>query len=87
MTAPASRPALRTGRFLVAALVLALLTVALWSFLPAGHAHALPPGGPQGPDGPGGADSSVTVDLEGLTDKPGTSIAVLLTLASSCRSS
>ncbi|MBC2962408.1 flagellar type III secretion system pore protein FliP [Nocardioides deserti] len=61
-------------------MVLALLTVALWSFLPAGHAHALPPGGPQGPDGPGGADSSVTVDLEGLTDKPGTSIAVLLTL-------
>ncbi|GGO77936.1 flagellar type III secretion system pore protein FliP [Nocardioides deserti] len=80
MTLLADRPALRPGRFLVAALVLALLTVALWSFLPAGHAHALPPGGPQGPDGPGGADSSVTVDLEGLTDKPGTSIAVLLTL-------
>ncbi|WKN47601.1 flagellar type III secretion system pore protein FliP [Nocardioides sp. Arc9.136] len=44
------------------------------------HALALPPGGPQGPDGPDGGDNSVTVDLEGLTDKPGTSVAVLLTL-------
>ncbi|MDN4173546.1 flagellar type III secretion system pore protein FliP [Nocardioides sp. SOB77] len=82
MSAAARRPALRPGRLVGPALLLALVTVALWLVLPAGAAHAaLPPGGPQGPDGPGGAgDTSVTVDLEGLTDKPGTSVAVLLTL-------
>ncbi len=36
---------------------------------------------PEGPDGPGGPEQpTVTVELDGLTDKPGTSIAVLLTL-------
>jgi len=42
----------------------------------------LPPDGPSGPDGPGGPgnDTSVTVDLEGLTDKPTTSVTLILTL-------
>ncbi|WP_235537179.1 flagellar type III secretion system pore protein FliP [Nocardioides sp. Soil805] len=38
------------------------------------------PRGPQGPDGPG-SDSSVTIDLDGLTDKPGTPVTVILALS------
>jgi flagellar biosynthetic protein FliP len=39
------------------------------------------PQGPQGPRGPSGAgDPSVTVELDGLTDKPGTSVQLLLGL-------
>ncbi|WP_182525722.1 flagellar type III secretion system pore protein FliP [Nocardioides dongkuii] len=38
------------------------------------------PGGPRGPGGPGGSDSSVTIDLEGLADKPSSSVTVLITL-------
>ncbi|MFS3127110.1 flagellar type III secretion system pore protein FliP [Nocardioides sp. Bht2] len=40
---------------------------------------ALDPVGPGGPEGPSN-NSSITVDLEGLTDKPTTSVTVLLTL-------
>ncbi|CAM3339275.1 flagellar type III secretion system pore protein FliP [Nocardioides dubius] len=40
---------------------------------------ALDPVGPGGPDGPDNS-STVTVDLEGLTDKPTTSVTVLLTI-------
>ncbi|WP_241153718.1 flagellar type III secretion system pore protein FliP [Nocardioides pantholopis] len=36
------------------------------------------PEGPRGPNGTG--DSSVTVELDGLTDKPSTSVTVLITL-------
>ena len=36
------------------------------------------PGGPAGPGGPSG--TGVTVDLDGLTDKPSTSVSVLITL-------
>jgi flagellar biosynthetic protein FliP len=36
------------------------------------------PGGPNGPGGPGG--SGVTIDLDGLTDKPSTSVSVLIGL-------
>lgn len=37
---------------------------------------------PDGPDGPGGPenDTSVTVDLDGLTDKPTTSVTLILTI-------
>jgi flagellar biosynthetic protein FliP len=42
------------------------------------------PPGPKGPDGPKGAgngsDTSVTVDLGGLTDKPSTSVTVIIAL-------
>ncbi len=44
---------------------------------------ALPmaPEGPRGPGGPGaGTDSSVTIDLDGLTDKPSTSVTVIIAL-------
>lgn len=46
-----------------------------------GSAYAVPvgPEGPDGPTGPGG-DSSVTVNLDGLVDKPGTSITLILTI-------
>ena len=35
---------------------------------------------PTGPDGPGG-DSSVTIDLDGMTDKPSTPVTVILALS------
>jgi flagellar biosynthetic protein FliP len=38
------------------------------------------PRGPGGPSGPRGDDGSVTIDLDGLADKPSTSVTVLLTL-------
>ncbi|WP_110208272.1 flagellar type III secretion system pore protein FliP [Nocardioides daejeonensis] len=37
------------------------------------------PDGPAGPDGPGN-DTSVTIDLDGLTDKPTTSVTLILTI-------
>jgi flagellar biosynthetic protein FliP len=37
------------------------------------------PGGPAGADGPGG-DGSVTIDLDGLTDEPSTSVTVIVAL-------
>ena len=54
----------------------------------AGVSPALPmaPGGPdgprapKGPNGPGG-DSSVTIDLDGITDKPSTPVTVILALS------
>lgn len=39
------------------------------------------PQGPQGPDGPTGGDTDITVELEGLTDKPGTSVLLLVALS------
>ncbi|WP_241005282.1 flagellar type III secretion system pore protein FliP [Nocardioides sp. zg-1228] len=39
------------------------------------------PRGPRAPDGPGGGDSSVTIDLGGLTDKPSTPVTVILALS------
>lgn len=55
----------------------------------AGVSPALPmaPGGPdgprapRGPNGPGGGDSSVTIDLDGITDKPSTPVTVILALS------
>ncbi len=38
------------------------------------------PDGPRGPAGPGAGDSSVTIDLDGLTDKPSTSVTVIIAL-------
>ena len=38
------------------------------------------PPGPNGPNGPKGTDTSVTVDLSGLTDKPSTSVTVIIAL-------
>ncbi len=40
----------------------------------------LGPEGPQGPDGGTGNDTSVTVDLSGLTDKPSTSVTVIIAM-------
>ncbi|MFC6288123.1 flagellar type III secretion system pore protein FliP [Nocardioides sp. GCM10027113] len=42
--------------------------------------EALAEQGPRGPGGPGSGDGSVTIDLDGLTEKPSTSVTVLLTL-------
>lgn len=39
------------------------------------------PRGPRGPNGPGGGDSSVTIDLDGITDKPSTPVTVILALS------
>ena len=48
---------------------------------PAAPATVMSPEGPRGPGGPGaGGDSSVTIDLEGLTDKPSTSVTVIIAL-------
>lgn len=45
-------------------------------------ADPVAPNGPTGPKGPSGdsGDTSVTVDLGGLTDKPSTSVAVIIAL-------
>lgn len=44
-------------------------------------ANAAAPGGPEGPNGPGGgAGSNVTVELDGLTNSPSTSVTVLIGL-------
>ncbi len=44
-------------------------------------AAAVPqPDGPDGPRGPRGGDGSVTIDLDGLTDKPSTSVTVIIAL-------
>jgi flagellar biosynthetic protein FliP len=52
--------------------------VAAWFVLTATPAYA-DPGGPAGPAGPTG-DSSVTIDLGGLTDRPSSSVTVLIGL-------
>ncbi len=54
------------------------LVVCGFVFLSAGPASAVPVG-PEGPSGPGN-DSTVTVNLDGLTEKPGTSVTLILTL-------
>jgi flagellar biosynthesis protein FliP len=44
-------------------------------------ANAAAPGGPEGPNGPGGGTgSNVTVELDGLTNSPSTSVTVLIGL-------
>lgn len=64
-------------------LLLALATVLLVVVLPGLlHPAAAAPLGPEGPAGPGGpaGGSSVTVELDGLTDEPGTPVVALLGL-------
>lgn len=39
------------------------------------------PRGPKGPKAPGNGDSSVTIDLDGITDKPSTPVTVILALS------
>ncbi|MDT0184937.1 flagellar type III secretion system pore protein FliP [Microbacterium sp. ARD31] len=39
------------------------------------------PRAPKGPQGPNGGDSSVTIDLDGITDKPSTPVTVILALS------
>lgn len=39
------------------------------------------PRAPRGPKGPNGGDSSVTIDLDGITDKPSTPVTVILALS------
>jgi flagellar biosynthetic protein FliP len=39
------------------------------------------PRAPRGPQGPNGGDSSVTIDLDGITDKPSTPVTVILALS------
>lgn len=47
----------------------------------AGPSAALVRWAPEGPDGPtGGNDTSVTVDLSGLTDKPSTSVTIIIAM-------
>ena len=54
------------------------LTLATWFVASAGPAYA-DPAGPNGPAGPAGGNG-VTIDLGGLTDKPSTSVTVLIGL-------
>ncbi len=71
----------RTTRFLLLALLLVAGWLVLNTVLAAG-AWAAPvpdPVGPGGPGGPGGTDT-VTVELEGLTDKPSTPVVTILAL-------
>ncbi|UMG92970.1 flagellar type III secretion system pore protein FliP [Nocardioides sp. TF02-7] len=90
MTAPCTRGcsvrrwrrhAARAGLLLAASAIVVTVLVA-----GAGPAHADPlgPGGPDGPDGPGGpggtGGGSVEIDLGGLTDKPSTSLLLILAL-------
>jgi flagellar biosynthesis protein FliP len=63
-------------------LLLMLLVVAGWLVLStvlAGGAWAAPVPGPEGPTGPSSPDT-VTVELEGLTDKPSTPVVTILAL-------
>lgn len=74
---------LLAAAFLVLAAPAAAGAAPTTSTAPGMTAVALPlaPDGPDGPGGPrGGGDGSVTIDLDGLTDKPSTSVTVLLTL-------
>ncbi|MDT0200787.1 flagellar type III secretion system pore protein FliP [Nocardioides sp. AE5] len=73
-TAPAPR---RTGRIVARALVLGALAITFWLTL-GGTAHA-DPVGPSGPGGPGN-DGTITVNLDGLVDKPTSSVSVILTI-------
>ncbi|HEY0952205.1 flagellar type III secretion system pore protein FliP [Nocardioides sp.] len=60
-------------------LLLVVLTAAVLVALPA-TAYAAP-NGPNGPDGPrGGGAGGVTIDLDGLTNSPSTSVTVLIGL-------
>jgi flagellar biosynthetic protein FliP len=92
-----SRLLLRLVGGLVAAVLGALVTLPLLAApaaatapgpaLPAAAVVAMTPQVPDGPeaprapDGPAGSDGSVTIDLDGLTDKPGTPITVILALS------
>ncbi len=58
--------------------LLLLATVAL-VVVPAAAASATGPKGPDGPHGTGG-DTTVSVDLSGLTDKPSTSVTVIIAM-------
>lgn len=62
-----------------ARLLLPLGFILLGWFTLAPTAAYAAPGGPKGPGGPSG-DSSVTIDLGGLTDSPSSSVTVLLGL-------
>ena len=64
---------MRLARLLPPALALAVWLVAVGA-----PAYAAP-GGPHGPSGPSGGNG-VTIDLGGLTDKPSTSVTVLIGL-------
>lgn len=70
-------------RLLGAALAGLLLVLLLGSIGGAAHAVDLSlspegPGGPSGPNGPGG--SSVTIELDGLTDSPNNSVVIIVAL-------
>ena len=58
-----------------------VLLLALTAFMTLGvGAAAAAPNGPHGPSGAGGGSGDVTVSLSGITDKPSTSIVVILGL-------
>ncbi len=78
--APAA-PAASASTFQVAGVELRAATVPAPSPAPAAE-DAPGPTGPAGPTGPTGGDnsSSVTIDLDGLTKKPSTSVTVLIGL-------
>lgn len=69
-----------TARRILRAIIVAA-TLFLTIFLIPAVANAAP-GGPSGPNGPngGGASSDVTIDLDGLTNSPSTSVTVLIGL-------
>ena len=54
--------------------------VALTCVVAAPVAAYAEPSGPNGPTGPGGGSSQVTIDLDGLTHTPSTSVTVLIGL-------
>ncbi len=73
------RTGVMTGRKLGRTLFLAAAVLTTIFLLP-GAANAAP-GGPEGPNGPnGGAGSNVTIELDGLTNSPSTSVTVLIGL-------
>ncbi|GAB2873497.1 flagellar type III secretion system pore protein FliP [Nocardioides pacificus] len=72
---PLTAPLTATSR---RALTLLLLVAALWLLTAVGTAYAAPDG-PSGPGGPSGG-SSVTIELDGLTDSPSTSVTALIGL-------
>ena len=69
-----------TARRIVRALVVAAIVFVAVIVAPAVASAA--PGGPNGPNGPSGGtgSSDVTIDLDGLTDTPSTSVTVLIGL-------
>ncbi len=70
----------RLALIVVAAAAVLLIPTAAANAVEVTGVAAVAPLAPVGPDGPSGSDSSVTVDLGGLTEKPSTSVTIIIAM-------